>query len=70
MVTFPGLIPVTMPVEPTDAIDPPLLFHVPPSTLSDSESVVPWQIAEDAGEIADGAFTTVTVLVAIQVPME
>ena len=70
IVTLPGALPVTIPVDPTDAMEPLVPVHVPPSTLSDYGSVAPWQIAEVVGVFAVGALTTVTVLVAIHVPIE
>jgi hypothetical protein len=70
MVTLPGATPVTVPEVPIEAIEPLLLLHTPPKTRSVRLVVAPWHIAIDKGDMAEGAFTTVTVFVATQVPIE
>ena len=65
IVTVPTVTPVTMPVDPTDAIPEALVLHVPPEVASVSEMVEPAH-TEEAPDIAAGNAFTVTVVVAMQ----
>ena len=69
MVTGPGVSPLTTPVSETVATPVALLLHTPPEVASDKSVVDPSQkITGDDGEMAEGAVTTVTITVAVQLP--
>src|SRR5438552_391935 len=66
MVATPAATPVTMPVEaPTVAVPVALLLQVPPLMASVRVMVAPVHTVEEP-EIADGADTTVTVILVLQ----
>ena len=72
MVAVPNPAPVTMPVEPTEAIPELLLLQVPPDVPSDKGDVVPRQILTGpGGAIATGVILTVKIApTAHPVPIE
>jgi len=69
MVAVPEVIPLTTPVAETVAMPVALLLHDPPVTASASVLVAPSHIdTGDDGVMEVGELTTVTVVVAEQLP--
>jgi len=56
----PGATPLTMPVEPADAIEPLLLVQVPPDTVLDNVVVLPVQMTAVPVIVAGAVFTVIS----------
>jgi len=68
MVSVPAAKPVTIPVEPTEAMLVLPLLHTPPVVASANVVVLPAHNAEEDGETAEGAGLIVIVFVTYIVP--